>query len=283
MGRAKATARIKPARLRPVHNASDDRVRTKPKDEVCERCGRVHPRCHGHHHIYDKTNQPWKLIGIEPCGSWPMHGQSVCGTHGGRGRNRKAAERQWQLEQTRGKAMSKLEQTVRTLGLPVTTTPQQALLDELYRTAGAVAWLESEVGKLKPDELTWGIATEEKREGIGEMETHVDLTTTVRAAKPAVLLELYHRERSHLIQVAKVAIQCGIAERQVKLAEEQGRAIADALRSAFEDPELELSVTQLTIARTVAARVLRSVSIGGSVGGSRPVPQLEVLNGQDKE
>lgn len=237
---------------------------------ICAGCGQQHWLCSGHRHPRDSDGKP---LPIQPCEKWPMHGQSVCATHGGKGRNRESAGRQWKKEQAESKAMAQLERTVKTLGLPVTTTPQQALLDEIYRTAGHVAWLEEQVGKLTPGDLVWGTASEEKREGIGEMETSVDLTTTVKQARPHVLMDLYQKERAHLVHVAKVAIQCGIAERQIKLAEEQGRAIADAIRAVFEDPELELSVTQMTVARTVASRVLRTLA------STRALPG-EVLEGK---
>lgn len=264
------------------------RERERVPEEVCGKCGQEHPGCHGHARIYDSEDlQTRKVIGIRPCKKRPMHGQSVCDVHGGRGRNREAAARQWAIDRAQERIekqmTTQLEQKVKTLGLPVTTTPQQALLDELYRTAGTVAWLEAELSKLKPEELTWGRTSEERRTGVGEMETQVDLTVTVRQARPVAMYEMYTRERAHLVHVAKVAIQCGIAERQVKLAEEQGRAIADALRAVFEDPSLELTVAQLTVARGVAAKVLRSISIGGRLGGSRPVPQLEILNGHNEE
>lgn len=251
------------------------------KPGICERCGQQHWLCSGHANLYDDGNyKTGRKIGEKPCELYPMHGQSVCQIHGGKGRNRKAAQRQWEKDRVESKAKTQLERSVRTLGLPVTTTPQQALLDELYRSAGAVAWLEAEVGKLQAEDLTWGTASEEKRTGVGEMETEVDLTTTVKQAKPSVLYEMYTRERTHLVYVAKVAIQCGIAERQIKLAEEQGRAIADAIRAVLEAPGLELTTVQLTVARTEAARVLRSLSIGGA---PRPVPRLLNNNGHDAD
>ena len=245
------------------------------REGICERCGRQHWLCSGHHRVYDKTAKPWRLIELTPCEKWTMHGQAICFTHGGAGRNRKVAERQWRKEQAEGRAMAKLEKTVRTLGLAIKTNPQDALLEELYRTAGAVAWLEAQVGELSAEELAWGRISEEKRTGIGEMETNIDLTTTVMGAKTNILMELYHKERAHLVHVAKVAIQCGIAERQVKLAEEQGAMIAQALRAVGEDPALGLSSVQVEVFRVTVARVLRTLSTQQhSAGNGQFMPKL---------
>ncbi len=237
--------------------------------ETCRRCGEVHPHgCNGHPKI---RNEAGEKIGIRPCKKFPMKGQSVCYKHGGMGRNRAAGLRQWDKEHARAKEMERAERAVKTLGLPVATSPQQALLDEIARTAGHVRWLGDLVGNLDPDESTWGKTGEEHREGVGEMETVIDLTTTTKQARPAVWIQLYQAERSHLVHVCKVAIQCGIAERQIKLAEEQGQMIASVLRSVFEDPELELSVTQVQVARNVASKALRALSVVGAR------PSLSVL------
>lgn len=242
-------------------------------EKLCARCGKVHEKCAGHADIYDNGDyKTGTVIGIRPCMKWPMHGQRVCSTHGGKGRNRVSAARQWEKEREVAKEMERAERAVKTFGLPMQTTPQQALLDEIARTAGHVQWLGDMVASLSTEDAVWGRVSEEKREGIGEMETAVDLTTTVRGARPAVWYQLYQQERAHLVHVAKVAIQCGIAERQVKMAEEQGHMIANVLRQVLEAPELELTVVQVTAARAMASKVLRTLS-------AAPRPALAGSNG----
>lgn len=255
----------------PVHGVRDAiaQGRVQPRKHPCKKCGQKHLRCSGHHRIKDESGE---LVGLEPCGKWPMHGQSVCGTHGGKGRNREVAARQWakerQAEEEKERLERRMERAVKTFGLPVSVMPQQALMDEIARTAGHVQWLGEQVGDLDPTDLDWGKGSEEHKEGVGETGDAVDLTTTTKVARPAVIVQLYQAERAHLVHVCKVAIQCGIAERQVRLAEEQGRQIATALKLAFEDPELQLTAIQLQIARNVASKALRSLSIGGAVAPS---------------
>lgn len=232
---------------------------------ICASCGQQHWLCSGHVRLFDNGDfHTGKVIGIRPCVKWPMHGQSVCPTHGGKGRNRVAGERQWQKERKMGAEMERAERAVKTFGLPITISPQQALLDEIARTAGHVEWLGGMIGDLSVEDAIWGRIVEEHTEGTGEMATAesqaIDLTKTVKGARPAIWVELYQKERAHLVHVAKVAIQCGLAERQVKLAEEQGHMIANVLRQVLEAPELELTVVQVTTARAMASKVLRSMS-----------------------
>jgi len=233
----------------------------KPRPGICARCNQQHLLCSGHNHPRDAEGNN---LPIGPCRRWPMHGQSVCSTHGGKGRNRVVATRQWEKERKLAGEMEKAERAVKTLGLPILTSPQQALLDEIARTAGHVQWLGNRVGNLDPDESTWGRTSEEHKEGtdvgITEAGSAIDITTTTKAARPAVWIQLYQQERAHLVHVAKVAIQCGVAERSIKLAEEQGQMIAAVLRQVFEDPELELTEIQIGVARIVASKALRTLS-----------------------
>lgn len=249
----------------PFHGVREamEQGRVQSRKGICAKCGQQHLICSGHVRIRDEAG---KVVEMRPCRSWPMHGQSVCWKHGGSGRNRKVGQRQWVKEREESKEMERLERAVKTFGLPITgVTPQQALLDEIARTAGHVRWLGDQVGNLDPETATWGTYSEEQKKGTdiggGEDGTSViDLLTTTKLARPAVVIQMYQAERAHLVQVCKVAIQCGIAERQVRLAEEQGRLIAQVMKQAFEDPELQLTVTQLQVARTVASRALRSLS-----------------------
>lgn len=232
------------------------------KAKVCASCGLVHERCSGHADVYDEGGfEGGNKIGERPCRHWPMHGQSVCQTHGGKGRNRKVGKETWEKERKMAAEMDRLERAVKTYGLPVTVDPQTALLDEIYRTAGHVKWLGEQIAALDPKDLVWGVGSEEKREGVGEMETQIDLTTTTKIARPAAMVQMYQAERAHLVHVCKTAIQCGIAERQIKLAEEQGQMIAAGFRQVVESPELALTEVQITIARTMVSQVLRTMSL----------------------
>lgn len=116
------------------------------------------------------------------------------------------------------------QQAQATYGLPREVDPHTALLEEVHRTAGHVAWLALVIQSYEdPESLTYGKTTELLRgDSWGK--------APIRHAAPAVWLDLYSRERRHLTDVCKTAIACGLAERHVKLAEEQGQMLAQVIQ-----------------------------------------------------
>ena len=113
-----------------------------------------------------------------------------------------------------------------TYGLPREIEPGAALLEEIWRTAGHVDWLEGKVRETEDADLVWGITMDK----FGGKDAGV-----TSEAKPSVWLELYRKERSHLVDVCRIAIAAGIAERQVRLAEQQGKIIAQVIRGTLSD------------------------------------------------
>ncbi len=81
------------------------------------------------------------------------------------------------------------------------------------------------------------------------------------AGRANVLLDLYERERKHLVAVTTAALSAGIEERGVRLAEEQGRLVDDALRGAPTD--LGHDLTDPGVLRIVSTR-LRALAAGGA-------------------
>ncbi len=96
------------------------------------------------------------------------------------------------------------EDAVATLGLPRDIEPHVALEEELWRTAGHVEWLGAEVAKLPAQRVTG-----------------------------SPLLSLYERERRHLLQVSRTALDVGLEERRVRIVEQVGEAVATALRGVL--------------------------------------------------
>jgi hypothetical protein len=119
-----------------------------------------------------------------------------------------------------------------TYGTPVEVEPLDALLGELWRTAGHVQWLSELIAELDHEGTGQARVSGEDysssgRSGLKQYTTDKGLTWE----KPAVWLELYQSERTHLARVAKDCLTVGIEERRVKLAESQGRMIAGMMRS----------------------------------------------------
>lgn len=155
----------------------------------CPRCGITHERCKGHN-----THGA-------PCGLWPMNGQEVCRKHGGASPQAKAAAEKRLAEVAAVVA-------VKSFGLPIDVDPHTALLQELARTAGAVAWLDAVVRGIKPKNVTWG-KTQVKQGG-------EDWGTT-SAAGVNTWVQLWQSERKHLLDVSKACIAAGIEEKRVEL------------------------------------------------------------------
>lgn len=169
-------------------------------------------------------------------------GIGKCRKHGGSTKNHVASAKT---------EMARL--AVATYGLPREVDPAVALLEEVHRSAGHVAWLQQKVAELDDEALVWGV-TEEVNKTATEF-SGIDVTS---AAKPNVWLELYHRERKHLTDVCKAALAAGIAERQVRLAEQQGALLVGVIQRILDD--LALTAEQRELVPTVVPRHLRAVS-----------------------
>ena len=82
--------------------------------------------------------------------------------------------------------MAEVRARASTYGKPLDVDPSTALLMEVHRSAGHVAWLNDAVST-QPD---------------------------VRTHEAQVLVELYRREREHLVRVCRGALDVGVAERE---------------------------------------------------------------------
>jgi hypothetical protein len=182
----------------------------------------------------------------QQCGRWSSKGQLVCAFHGGNAPRAKAAAARRMAEE---KARTALE----TYGRPIDTTPTEALLEEVRWTAGHVQWLRDRVRELEQAAVTWGV-TEKVEKTAGEFPG-VD---TTHAAAPNVWVDLYARERKHLVDVCKAAISAGIEERRVRLAESQGALLASVIHRILGD--LNLTPDQRALVSEVVPRHLRAVA-----------------------
>src|SRR5260221_537926 len=107
-----------------------------------------------------------------PAGWGTEHpGTGRCKLHGGSTHDHKAAAR---TEIAR--------RAVETYGLPREVTPDVALLEEVHRTAGHVAWLAEIVAAIEEDDLVWG-KTEEVDKNATEFGG-VDTTSDRKSTRP---------------------------------------------------------------------------------------------------
>lgn len=109
--------------------------------------------------------------------------------------------------------------------------PHTAILQEVQRSAGHVKWLAT---------------------FIAEFEDSKQLTQyTEMGIQPSVWVDMYHKERDRLVAASKAAISAGVAERQVRVAEEQGRMFAAVIVAIFADPRLQINNLQKSIMPSV--------------------------------
>ncbi len=118
------------------------------------------------------------------------------------------------------------------LARTLNVTPWQALLEEVKRTAGEVAWLDHKVGEAPDDEALESGGTH-----------HMWMIER-------------QKQRMWLGRVAKMALDAGVAERLVAQMEIEGQLIAKAIMSTLTDPALGLTESQLEAARGIMRREL---------------------------
>lgn len=135
-------------------------------------------------------------------------------------------------------------------GTPIDVEPGEALLGEVRRSAGIVRWLEQVIAEFSQVPI----------ETLREDARSILQTMGDQGREIGVWVKLYQDERKMLREAANLALRSNIAERQVQLAEEQGRLLAHVIQAVLGDPELGLSAQQRQASRAVAQRHLLAIS-----------------------
>lgn len=175
-------------------------------------------------------------------------GSGNCRKHGGNTPNGVAHARH---EQARAIA----QQAVVTLGLARDIDPAQALLEEIARTAGLIDWLRLQIERVagdRPENLVAGTRMVKQVSGpLG------DVRTTEVGPGLNEWVKLYQSERRHLVRVCATALQAGVEERRVRLAEQHGSLVAVVIRGILGD--LNLTPDQLARVGEIVPRHLRAI------------------------
>src|SRR5690625_146926 len=152
------------------------------------------------------------------CRRYAHPGATVCVIHGAAAPRAKAAA-------ARRREQEAAQRAVALFGAPKDVEPSQALLDLVHWTAGEVEYWREQVRQLAADEpaaLTWG-KTREKTGGQDGGDTY--------EAKPHVAYVMLYAAQDRLAQYATAALKAGVAERQVRIAEQQGAQFTGAQRT----------------------------------------------------
>lgn len=209
--------------------AADPRDRRKPRKplESCQKCGKVHerdglPTCAAH-----QSKNP----GV-PCGKFPKHGMRVCGNHGGSAK---------QVERVADENIKRAEaerQAAKMLAGKRDIAGADAITEMVQMSAFAVGFYAEMVANLGED------VTQE----------------TMFGPSPNIWVKLWNEERERLVKFAAVEVNLGLQERRLELEQLAGQRIAALIRAFLDDPDMEFSDAQRTMAPAVLRRNLKTLN-----------------------
>ncbi len=175
----------------------------------------------------------------KPAGWGTDHnGIGRCKLHGGLGPGARQQAERIAVERRARVALQRLGQSI-------DIEPAEALLNLVGQAAANVAYLADEVGGLPSLTAVPHVTT--RTGDVIEGEEYV-----------RALVRLYNEERDRLARTAKAALGAGIAERQVRLAESQGRDLARVVVTVL--AKLDLAPDQVASARVMVADELRKLA-----------------------
>lgn len=234
---------------------------------VCEDCGLCHarqhplslrwnPTCRAHAGILD---QEGLRIGTTACANWRAKGLEICRYHGANSPYSKAKQTQVLAErEAQGKirlALDKIDPQFRE------QHPVEGLLEEVARSAQMVAWFAREVAKLHvedPEDVYMADLMGFDEEG---KEIHAPNRSKLFGVdhnnnlNPHPLLVMLNKERMNHAKLCALALEAGINEKRVQIAQAQANTIAHVIGAVLDN--LGLSVAQVRDARTMVANMLR--------------------------
>jgi hypothetical protein len=170
------------------------------------------------------------------CENPPMPGQRVCRWHGGKAPNAlRVAEERQQLKAA-VKALRKLGEHVEPWDR---VDPRDALLDVVHQAYTMKSALESLIIDLKED------AIEHMGASVTVQTPDGPITIPHNGGVVAMTrIRLYNEALDRVAKVSKMAMDVGIEERMVRLAERQAVEIADVIKAAVKSlpPEVQMKV-----------------------------------------
>ena len=125
------------------------------------------------------------------------------------------------------------------MGVPLPIEPGEAILQCIAIAAGEVRYAAEQVDKLTLDDAVGSRgqddrATAEPRQGRRGPGAHGDRDTP-RGAGSAHLIVTKHAAMDRLVQYSVAALKAGVEERRVRVAENIGQALADAIKGVLAD------------------------------------------------
>lgn len=140
--------------------------------------------------------------------------------------------------------------------------PHEVLLEEVRRSVAMVRWIEERIANWNIVDLATlrDLPTDAKdRElaGLPALQTETFKGTPMATDAHSWLI-VYRDERAHMIRVSKLAIDSGVQERLVRIAEQQGEMLTVAIRAIL--AALSLSPEQQELVPQVVPQILRQIA-----------------------
>lgn len=207
----------------------------------CNRCGQIHARVTQGHWV--ATCSAHRTNGA-PCMKFPAFDTNVCERHGAGAPHvqRAAADRA-----AAAKVQKRTAEALVSLGVevPDDVDPIQEMLNQVWLSSRAVAWLGERVAELTvPDtDQTAGEdilgMDEEGNIQMGQARGQLYGPDNLGNLALHPLYKEWNRERERLVATCKKAVDAGVSERLVRIAETQGRMIVEAVEFALNEVGLE--------------------------------------------
>lgn len=188
------------------------------------------------------------------CGRSPVPGGTVCKLHGGA------------APQVAARAAIRREVMAWGLGTP-DVDPIEILLRLISQSAARASHYAAELERLEAEHGLLAAVTTRSRFVTADGQV-IETGEAVR-----VLARLEAEERDRLSKFAALAVNAGVEQRRVALAEKQGGQIADVFKMVMADPLLNLSPEQRAVLPVV---VRRALGIGDPPRVIDAVPPLEI-------
>lgn len=168
-----------------------------------------------------------------PCKLPAGHGTN----HAGIGRCRRHGGASPQAELSGVIQLARREAVV--MGRPLDIDPHEAILECIRISAGEVQYASERIAELEEADAVGAIVTTHERPLKYEKgeESATETVTEIFHGQPAahIWIEVRHQAMDRLAKYSKTALDAGVDERRVRIAEAQAMMLAAAIRGILED------------------------------------------------
>jgi hypothetical protein len=146
------------------------------------------------------------------------------------------------------------------MGGPLDMEPHEALLECIRIAAGEVRYASERIAELEESDAVGPVVSTRPLKYEKGAESISERVFEEGAPAVHIWIEVRHRAMDRLVNYSKIAIAAGIEERRVRIAEQQGNLLAQAIRGILE----ELGVANRPEVPTIVRRHLTLVSGQGA-------------------